>query len=89
MSIIKFPFVSINLIRVLIKFFVNVYMTMKRLGRNALPSRCEQHFLLQNRPKMNQNRYLYIKAAKSFFNVPREKLSPRPLAAEAEQCRGC
>jgi hypothetical protein len=27
--------------------------------------------------------YLHIKAAKSFFNVPREKLSPRPLAAEA------
>jgi hypothetical protein len=26
---------------------------------------------------------LYIKAAKSFFNVPREKLSPRALAAEA------
>jgi hypothetical protein len=51
MSIIKFPFVSINLIRVLIKFFVNVYMTMKRLGRNALPSRCEQHFLLQNELK--------------------------------------
>jgi hypothetical protein len=33
--------------------------------------------------------YLYIKAAKSFFNVPREKLSPRPLAAEARQSRGC
>jgi hypothetical protein len=30
-----------------------------------------------------ENSYLYIKAAKSFFNVPREKLSPRPLAAEA------
>jgi hypothetical protein len=26
-----------------------------------------------------ENSYLYIKAAKSFFNVPREKLSPRPL----------
>jgi hypothetical protein len=25
--------------------------------------------------------YLYIKAAKSFFNVLREKLWPRPLAA--------
>jgi hypothetical protein len=32
------------------------------------------------------NNYLYIKAA---FNVPREKLSPRPLAAEARQSRGC
>jgi hypothetical protein len=30
------------------------------------------------------NSYLYIKAAKSFFNVRREKLSPRPLAAEAD-----
>jgi hypothetical protein len=30
------------------------------------------------------NSYLYIKAAKLFFNVPREKLSPRPLAAEAD-----
>jgi hypothetical protein len=30
------------------------------------------------------NSYLYIKAAKSFFNIPREKLSPRPLAAEAD-----
>jgi hypothetical protein len=27
---------------------------------------------------------MYIKAAKSFFNVPREKLPPRPLAAEAD-----
>jgi hypothetical protein len=27
---------------------------------------------------------LYIKAAKSFFNVLREKLWPRPLAAEAD-----
>jgi hypothetical protein len=27
--------------------------------------------------------YLYIRVAKSFFYVPREKLSPRPLAAEA------
>jgi hypothetical protein len=26
---------------------------------------------------------------KSFFNVPRGKLSPRALAAEAEQSRGC
>jgi hypothetical protein len=26
-----------------------------------------------------ESSYLYIKAAKSFFNVPREKLSPRPL----------
>jgi hypothetical protein len=25
-----------------------------------------------------------MKAAKSFFEVPREKLSPRPLAAEAD-----
>jgi hypothetical protein len=38
--------------------------------------------------KRTGNSYLYIKAAKSFFNVPREKLSPRPLAAEAEQSRG-
>jgi hypothetical protein len=27
---------------------------------------------------------LYIEAAKSFFNVSREKLSPRPLATEAD-----
>jgi hypothetical protein len=27
--------------------------------------------------------YLYIKAAKSYFDEPREKLSPRSLAAEA------
>jgi hypothetical protein len=27
--------------------------------------------------------YLYIKVAKSFLNVPRDKLSPRSLAAEA------
>jgi hypothetical protein len=33
--------------------------------------------------------YLYFKAAKSLFNAPREKLSPRPLAAEASQSRGC
>jgi hypothetical protein len=33
------------------------------------------------------NSYRYIKAAKSFFNVPREKSSPRPLAAEAAQSR--
>jgi hypothetical protein len=31
--------------------------------------------------------YLYIKAAKSFFNVPREKLSPRPLAAEVDNLK--
>jgi hypothetical protein len=31
------------------------------------------------------NSYLYIRAAKSFFNVPREKSSPRPVAAETEQ----
>jgi hypothetical protein len=40
---------------------------------------------------MIKNSYLYIKAAKSFFNVPREKLSPRTLAAEAhnlEDVRG-
>jgi hypothetical protein len=39
-----------------------------------------------------ENSYLYIEAAKSFFNVPREKLSPRPLAAEAdnlEDIKGC
>jgi hypothetical protein len=35
-----------------------------------------------------RNSYLYIKAAKSLLNVPREKLSPRPLAAEARQSRG-
>jgi hypothetical protein len=29
-----------------------------------------------------------LQAAKSFFNVPREKLSPRSLAAEAAQSRG-
>jgi hypothetical protein len=29
------------------------------------------------------NSYLYTKAAKSFFKIPREKLSSRPLAAEA------
>jgi hypothetical protein len=29
-----------------------------------------------------ENSYLFIEAAKSFFNVPREKLSPRCLAAE-------
>jgi hypothetical protein len=29
------------------------------------------------------NSYLYIKAAKSFFNVRRENLSRRPLAGEA------
>jgi hypothetical protein len=34
------------------------------------------------------NIYLYIKAAKSLFNVRREKLSPRPLTAEAGQFRG-
>jgi hypothetical protein len=28
------------------------------------------------------NSYLYIKAAKSYFHEPREKLSPRPLAAK-------
>jgi hypothetical protein len=33
--------------------------------------------------------YLYIKTAKSFFNVPRAKLSPRPLVAETGQSRGC
>jgi hypothetical protein len=33
--------------------------------------------------------YLYIKTMKSFFNVPRAKLSPRPLAAETGQSRGC
>jgi hypothetical protein len=27
---------------------------------------------------------MYIKAAKLFFNVLREKLSPRPLAAESD-----
>jgi hypothetical protein len=32
--------------------------------------------------------YLYIKAAKLFFNVPKKKLSPRLLAAEARQSRG-
>jgi hypothetical protein len=31
-----------------------------------------------------KNSYLYIKAAKSFFNVPREKLSARPFAAEQD-----
>jgi hypothetical protein len=36
-----------------------------------------------------ENSYLYIKAAKSFFNVPIETLSPRPLAAEGAQSRGC
>jgi hypothetical protein len=30
-----------------------------------------------------------LQAAKSFFNEPREKLSPRPLAAEARQFRAC
>jgi hypothetical protein len=30
-----------------------------------------------------------MKAAKSFFTVPREKLSGRPLAAETRQSRGC
>jgi hypothetical protein len=34
------------------------------------------------------NRYLYIKVAKSFFNVLRAKLSPRPRAAEARQSQG-
>jgi hypothetical protein len=33
---------------------------------------------------ISHNSYLYIKAAKSFFNVPREILSPRPLAAETD-----
>jgi hypothetical protein len=28
--------------------------------------------------------YFYIKVVKSFFNVPREKLSPRLLAAESD-----
>jgi hypothetical protein len=32
--------------------------------------------------------YLFIKAAKSYFDEPREKLSPRPLAAETRQFRG-
>jgi hypothetical protein len=32
--------------------------------------------------------YLYVKAAKSFFNLPREKLSLRPLAAEAANLGG-
>ncbi|KAH0809036.1 hypothetical protein GEV33_013756 [Tenebrio molitor] len=32
----------------------------------------------------DQNSYLYIKATKSFFNVSREKLSPRPLATEQD-----
>jgi hypothetical protein len=35
-----------------------------------------------------QNSSFNVKAAKSFFNVPRKKLSARPLAAEAEQSRG-
>jgi hypothetical protein len=39
--------------------------------------------------KTNNNSYLYIKAGKSFFNLPREKLSLGPLAAETGQSRGC
>jgi hypothetical protein len=41
---------------------------------------------------MTSNSHLYIEAAKSFFNVPREKLWPRPFAAEAanlEDIKGC
>jgi hypothetical protein len=34
--------------------------------------------------KYSKNSYLYVKAAKSFFSGLREKLSPRPLAAEAD-----
>jgi hypothetical protein len=30
------------------------------------------------------NSYLYIKAANWFFKVPKEKLSPRPLAAQQD-----
>jgi hypothetical protein len=40
-------------------------------------------------PKQYSTITQYIKAAKSFFNAPREKLSPRPLAAEARQSQGC
>jgi hypothetical protein len=33
------------------------------------------------------NSYLYIKDAKSYFDEPREKLSPRPLCGRGKQSR--
>jgi hypothetical protein len=44
---------------------------------------------IKKKSSMIQNSSLYIKAAKSFFNVPREKFSPRPLVGEIGQFRGC
>jgi hypothetical protein len=37
--------------------------------------------------RMAKNSNLYIKATKSFFKVVREKLSPRPLAAEVDNLK--
>jgi hypothetical protein len=44
---------------------------------------CNRRLIINGKCFYVSTNHLYIKAAKSFFNVLREKLSPRPLAGEA------
>jgi hypothetical protein len=52
-------------------------------GFSSKSKRLKSYSMLKTGLAIKIVAYLYIKAAKSFFNVPREKLSPRALAAEA------
>jgi hypothetical protein len=45
---------------------------------------CNRRLIINGKCFYVSTNHLYIKAAKSFFNVPRDKLPPRPLAAEAD-----
>jgi hypothetical protein len=61
--------------------------TFESIGKSSLL--IERWMLEASLPRLSvQNSSFNVKAAKSFFNVPRKKLSARPLAAEAEQSRG-
>jgi hypothetical protein len=62
----------------LIRMTLMLIVTMKNQGRQKLyVSGIQAQSLRRMGP--NQLFYTYIKGAKSFFDVPREKLSPRPL----------
>jgi hypothetical protein len=78
----KFATINDNTLLVNQISFVNLFLIF-----NKNLSVLFYHFAFY--PKQYSTITQYIKAAKSFFNAPREKLSPRPLAAEARQSQGC
>jgi hypothetical protein len=65
-----------------IMLIIGVIYTLKLLYKWLHFDTILQKYLLMPFLQCELVTYLYIKAAKLFFNIPREKLSPRPLAAE-------